>query len=106
MGITVDEYIAKHSSPQKEILQSLRELILKTIPGISEEMKMGVPWYEGKFYLVGLKDHVNLGFAFNSMLEKYKDELEGKGEYMRHLKFFAPEDIDEKKLAILMRATK
>ena len=106
MGVTVAEYIAKQPSPQKEILQNLRELILKTIPGISEEMKMGVPWYEGKFYLVSLKDHVNLGFAFNSMLETYKDELEGKGEYMRHIKFFTPEDVDENQLVKLMKATK
>ena len=91
--MSVDEYIKKQKSPQKEILQRLRNLILKTVPGIVEEIKMGVPWYEGKFYLASLKDHVNLGFAYNKMLAKYKGQLEGKGKYMRHIKFFSLKDI-------------
>lgn len=102
----VDEYIKKQPSPQKEILHALRRLILKTVPEIVEEMKMGVPWYECKFYLVSLKDHVNMGFAYNSLLDKYQAELEGKGKYMRHIKFFSQDDIDEKKLVRLMKATK
>ena len=101
----VDKYIKKQTSPQKEILQSLRKLILKTFPKINEEIKMGVPWYEGKFYLVALKDHVNLGFAVGGMLDKNADELEGKGRYMRHLKYFSLKDIDEKKIVRLMKAT-
>lgn len=102
----VDQYIAKQKSPQKEILIKLRKIILKAVPKINEEMKMGVPWYEGKFYLVGLKDHVNLGFAVKGMPEKYRSQLEGKGEYMRHLKFYKPADIDKKKITSLIKATK
>lgn len=106
MDTRVNAYIEEQLSPQREILVLLRKLILKTVPKIHEEMKMGVPWYEGKFYLVGLKDHVNMGFAYNSLLEKYQDELEGRGKYMRHIKFFSPNDIDEKKLIRLMKTTK
>ena len=105
MNVDVDTYIHKQPSPRREILISLRKLILKTVPKIHEEMKMGVPWYEGKFYLVGLNDHVNMGFAYNSMLDKYQDELEGKGKYMRHIKFFSLGDIDEEKIIRLMKAT-
>ena len=101
----VDNYIAKQQSPQKEILKRLRKLILKTFPKINEEIKMGVPWYEGKFYLVALKDHVNLGFAVAGLLDKYKNELEGKGKYMQHLKFFSLRDIDETKIVRLMKLT-
>lgn len=104
--MTVDEYIQQLPSPNKELLEMLRKLILKTTPGIVEEMKMGVPWYEGKFYLVSLKDHVNMGFAYSSMLKKYQSELEGKGEYMRHIKFFNVKDIDKEKLTKLIKATK
>ncbi len=102
--MTVDDYIEKQPSPQKDILQKLRKIILKANPGIVEEMKMGVPWYEGKFYLVGLKDHVNMGFAHNKMLEKYQNQLEGKGQYMRHIKFHTLKDINEKQLKLLMQA--
>ena len=64
MSKTIDDYINQQKSPQKEICQSLRNLILKTIPGVKEEMKWGVPVFgEGKFYIGALKDHVNLGFA-------------------------------------------
>jgi hypothetical protein len=106
MEAGVDAYITKQSSPQKEILTLLRKLIFKTIPNIHEEIKMGVPWYEGKFYLVSLKDHVNMGFAYNSLLDKYQNELEGKGKYMRHIKFSSLNDIDEEKLVKLMKTTK
>ena len=104
--MNVDTYIEKHASPQKEILANLRKIILKTVPGIHEEIKMGVPWYEGKFYLVVLKDHVNMGFAYNNLLEKYQNQLEGKGQYMRHIKFHSLADINEEKLTNLMKATK
>jgi len=61
----IKKYIEKQKSPQKEIIKRLRKIILKTMPRINEEFKMGVPWYEGKYYLVGLRDHVNLGFSLN-----------------------------------------
>ena len=101
----VSKYIEKQQSPNKEILIKLRGLILKTFPKINEEMKMGVPWYEGKFYLVGLKDHVNLGFAVLGLPKKYADQLEGKGKYMRHLKFFSIKDINSKKVVEFLKHT-
>jgi len=62
MDEDVNKYTEKQKSPQKEIIQELRKIILETFPDINEEMKLGVPWYEGKYYIVALKDHVNLGF--------------------------------------------
>ena len=74
MNEKVDEYIKKQKSPQKEICQKLRTIILKTYPGINEEMKVGVPCYGsskedycGKFYIAALKDHVNLGFSLKGL---------------------------------------
>ena len=43
MNDKVDEYINKQKNPQKEICNYLRTLLHKTIPGIKEEMKWGVP---------------------------------------------------------------
>jgi len=62
MDEDVNKYTEKQKSPQKEIIQELRKIILETFPDINEEMKLGVPWYEDKYYIVALKDHVNLGF--------------------------------------------
>ena len=99
---TVADYLKKQKSPQKEICTKLRKLILKTFPKITEEMKMGVPWY-GKFYLVGLKDHVNLGFSVKGLSKEELELFEGKGKLMRHLKFFTPNDIAEKKIIKLLK---
>ncbi len=102
----VDKYLQKFTGERKGILKKLRAIILKTFPKIREELKMGVPWYEGKYYLVGLKDHVNMGFCLKGMSKKDQSLLEGQGKFMRHLKFCTPEDIDEKKIVKLLKAVK
>ena len=101
----VDGYIARFDGERKEILSRLRAIILKTSPGLREEMKMGVPWYGGSFYLVALKDHVNMGFCLGGSLKKYEKGLQGSGKYMRHLKFRSLADVDEVKISRLIRAT-
>jgi hypothetical protein len=99
----VEKYIDKQKAPQKEIVQRLRDTILKTLPNIKEEFKMGVPWYEGKFYVVALWDHVNLGFSVQGLSEQEKALFEGKGTFMRHIKFYSLEDLDEARVAKLLR---
>lgn len=101
----VDQYIEKFDGEKKAILKSLRTIILKTFPKLKEEMKMGVPWYGGYFYLVALKKHVNMGFAFGGLLKKHEKELEGSGKYMRHIKIHSLKEIDEKKIVRLMKLT-
>jgi hypothetical protein len=64
---------------------------------------MGVPCYEGKFYLVALKDHVNMGFSVKGLSEQEKALFEGKGKTMRHLKFYSLEDVDEARVTKLLR---
>ena len=71
MDEKVDEYINKQKSPQKEICQRLRELIFRVFPEATEEMKWGVPAFcNGKFYIVALKDHVNLGFSIKELTKE------------------------------------
>ena len=103
MDKKVTEYIEKQKSPQKDICQKLRKIILKTFSKITEEMKLGVPWYQGKFYIVGLKDSVNLGFCVTGLTKKDADNFKGKGKYMRHLKFHSIDEIDEKKIIQLLK---
>ena len=74
---TVEDYIKKQQSPQKEILQELRTIIFDTFPNTTEEMKWGVPnFHNGLFYIVALKDHVNLGFSIKGLSKK---EIAAKG---------------------------
>lgn len=104
--ITVKGYLAKQKSPQKEICKRLRQIIRETFPGISEEMNMGVPWYEGRYYLVALKDHVNLGFCIKGLDKKKLDLLEGAGRFMRHIKIRHLDEIDENRIVMLLKAAR
>ena len=102
MNVKVEKYIEKQKSPQSEIIQKLRAIILKTFPNIKEEFKLGVPWYEGKYYIVALKDHVNLGFSLKGLSQKEKELFEGNGKTMRHIKIYSSNEIDEEKIVKLL----
>ena len=106
MSNEVDAYIEKQPSPQREICQRLRDIILKTFPGIEEEFKMGVPWYEGKYYIVALKNYVNLGFSLKGLSGEEAKLFEGGGKTMKHVKFRSLEEIDEEKVAGLLKVVK
>lgn len=100
----IDTYIGKQASPQKEILQKLRALILDTFPDANEEMKWGVPNFcNSLFYIVALKDHVNLGFSIKSLSEQELALFEGTGKTMRHIKILSLEDIDEQRIVKLLK---
>ena len=103
MSTEVEGYIKKQNSPQREIVQTLRTTILKTLPNVKEELKMGVPWYEGKFYIVALKDHVNLGFSVQGLSDQDLALFEGKGKLMRHIKFYSIGDIDNDRVEKLLK---
>ena len=102
MDPQVERYVERQSSPQKEIVETLRKIIVRTFPNVNEEMKMGVPWYEGKLYVVALKDHVNLGFCLKGLSLKEKRLLEGNGRTMRHVKIHSLKDIDDKRIESLL----
>ena len=100
----VDEYIKKQKSPQKEICQKLREVILKNFPDVKEEIKWGVPSNEeGKYYFVALKTHVNLGFSLKGLTKKEIALFEGGGKTMKHIEISTLNDIDEKEIVKLMK---
>ena len=113
MDKNVDEYIKKQKSPQKEICQRLRSIILTAFPKITEEMKAGVPCYGstkedycGKFYIAALKDHINLGFSLKGLTKKQQGFFEGSGKTMKHVKIYSLEEIDEKKIIRLLKMVK
>jgi hypothetical protein len=99
----VDEYIEKQPSPQKEICRALRDIILKTFLDIKEEMKYGVPMYGEKYYIVGLRDSVNLGFTLKGLSKEEIALFEGTGKTMKHIKVRSIEDIDEARIIKLLK---
>ena len=102
----VTEYIEKQQSPQKEICQKLREIIITRFPNIMEHMKYGVPYFGDKYYIVALKNHVNLGFLIKDLTKEEIAMLEGSGKTTRHIKIKTLESIDEKRIINLLEMIK
>jgi hypothetical protein len=104
MGNAVDDYLHKQRSPQKEICQELRDLIFKTFPDVKEAMKWGVPAFAGgKFYIVALKDHVNLGFSTEGLTREDIALFDGGGKTTKHIQISKLEDIDENRIVKLLK---
>ena len=104
MSNAVDDYINKQGSPQKEICQNLRKIILHTFPDAREEMKWGVPAFAGgKFYIVALKDHVNLGFSIKGLAKEDMALFDGGGKTMKHVEISTLADIDENRISDLLK---
>lgn len=79
---------------------------MKTFPNIKEELKMGIPWYEGKYYIGSLKDHVNLGLSIKGLSDREKELFEGSGKLMRHIKIYSLEELDKKNIVKLLKLVK
>ena len=104
MDRQVNEYIEKQKSPQKEILQKVRKIFQKTLPGCEEKKAWGVvAFFGGKFYIAAMKNRVHVGFAINGLNKEEIGLFEGNGKTMRHVKIHSLEDIDEEKLVKLIK---
>ena len=104
MDKQVEDYIEKQKSPQKEIIQKVRNIFLKTLPNCEEKSAWGViALGRGKFYIGAIKNRVHVGFAINGLNEEEIGLFEGSGKTMRHVKIHSLEDIDEKKLVKLIK---
>jgi len=103
MDQNVKKYIEKQKSPQKEILQKVRQTFLETLPNPEEKMAWGVVTFSGgKFYIAAMKNRVHVGFAITGLNKDEISLFEGSGKTMRHVKIPKLEDIDEKKLVNLI----
>ena len=104
MNKQVADYIKKQKSPQKEIIQKVRHIFLKTLPNCEEKSAWGVIALEGgKFYIATIKDRVHVGFAINGLDKEEIDLFEGSGKTMKHIKIHSLKDIDEKNLVRLIK---
>jgi hypothetical protein len=107
MDKNVAEYFDKQKSSQREICQKLRQIILDTFPKIKEEMKWGVPAYgDGNYYIVALKDHVNLGFSLKGLPTEDMALFDGGGKTMKHIEISSLKNIDKKRIVSLLKLVK
>jgi hypothetical protein len=86
---TVDAYAARLPAAQREIVESLRRLVLAAAPEAKESFKWAQPVYElnGPFaYIKAHAGHVNFGFWRGVELDGGRGILESGGDKMAHVK--------------------
>jgi len=103
----VTQYIAQLPSPQKEICEALRELILGNFPELREEFKYNYPayYYERKRIcsIGGFKRHANLELDYGAHLRDPIGRVEGVGKNIRHIKIRSPAEVDPDYFVDLLR---
>jgi len=82
----------------------LRGIIRATISNANEEMKWGVPAFaDGKFYIVALKDHVNMGFSIEGLTKEELSLFDGGGKTTKHIAISSLEGLDENRIIELLK---
>jgi hypothetical protein len=101
----VDSYISKVDPKLRSQFQRLRSIVKKALPGASESVKWGVPYYSldgvGVASIADYSGHVNLYLMQGAELSS--DLLEGTGKGMRHITVKTLAEIKEAEFMRLLR---
>jgi len=102
-----DEYFVDQSPKNRSVIRALRTFVKRVAPGLRESVKWGNGcWLKGSVpvsYVYSAPDYVQFGFFRGSALQDPQGLLEGKGQYVRHIKVRKPSDIDEDMFVALLR---
>ena len=102
-----DEYLDAQSPENQQIIRALRKFVKRIEPKLSEAVKWGNGCWIGSSgpvaYVYSDTGHVQFGFFSGSSLRDPKGMLEGKGQYVRHIKVRNRSEIDERAFAALLR---
>ena len=102
-----DEYFADQSPKNRSIIRVLRTFVKRVAPGLQESVKWGKGcWAIGRVpvaYVYSAPDYVQFGFFRGSGLKDPRRILEGKGQYVRHIKVRKASEIDEDAFSSLLR---
>lgn len=108
MNTQVTEHTNNAPKEQKEIMETIRQLIHESVPGVTEEFKWSRPVFKSDkdfAYLKTAKAYVTLGFFNFQKLNDPKNLLEGTGKDMRHIKLKSINDVDKKLLIEWFKAS-
>ena len=104
---TFDLYLADQPPKNQALIKALRTFVKRTAPKLEETVKWGNGcWVKGKVpvaYVYSDKGYVQFGFFRGAALEDKLGLLEGKGQYVRHIKVRTTADIDRTAFAALVR---
>jgi hypothetical protein len=102
-----DDYLDDQGAGNQKIIRALRRFVKRTAPGLSEAVKWGNGCWIGSkgpvAYVYSDKGFVQFGFFRGASLKDPKALLEGKGQYVRHIKVRSTSAIDERAFAALLR---
>ena len=102
-----DDYLDDQPPKNRSIIRALRRFVKRVAPGLQESVKWGNGcWVKGKVpisYVYSAPDYVQFGFFRGSGLKDPQRILEGKGQYVRHIKVRKASDIDEDTFRALLR---
>ena len=102
-----DEYLKAQSPKNQAIIRALRRFVKRIEPKLSEAVKWGNGCWIGSkgpvAYVYSDTQYVQFGFFNGSSLKDPKGLLEGKGQYVRHIKVHNRSAIDEPAFAALLR---
>jgi hypothetical protein len=102
-----DDYLKDQSPKNQTIIRALRKFVKSTAPKLTESVKWGNGCWIGSekpvAYVFSDADYVQFGFFHGSALKDPKKLLEGRGEYVRHIKVHKRSEIDEPAFAGLLK---
>lgn len=101
-----DLWFADRSPKQRRLLTALRELVARAAPGLVESVKWGNGCWlaDGApvAYAYSDTDHVQFGFFRGAFLADPRGLLQGKGQFVRHVKVRELADVDDAALTALL----
>lgn len=102
-----DEYLEAQSPRNQAIIRALRAFVRRAEPELSESVKWGNGCWIGSkgpvAYVYSDTEYVQFGFFHGASLKDPKGLLEGKGQYVRHIKVRNRSAIDRPAFAGLLR---
>ena len=105
---TFDLWYGAQAPRLKKAITALRAFVARTVPLLAESVKWGNGCWllDGKpvAYCYADSDHLQFGFFRGAQLADPKRVLQGKGQYVRHVKVRTAADIDEAALTQLLHA--
>ena len=101
-----DDYLKDQNPANQAIIRALRRFVKRVQPGLREAVKWGNGCWVGSdgpvAYVYSGTGYVQFGFFHGSSLNDPKGLLEGKGQYVRHIKVRDPSGIDKSAFAALL----
>jgi hypothetical protein len=100
-------YLADQPPKNRALIRALRTFVKRAAPDLVESVKWGNGcWLKGKApvaYVYSDDGFVQFGFVRGSSLEDPAGLLEGKAQFVRHIKVRKAGDIDPKAFGALLR---